>query len=46
RIVLGAQSIGEAARARILADHTYALRGAEVDALLAELAAQRRARAA
>ena len=33
-------AIGEAARARILAEHTYAKRGAEVDALLqAEMAA-------
>ncbi len=41
-----ARRIGEAARARILRHHTYALRGAEVDALLVELAERRRARAA
>ncbi len=41
-----ARAIGEAARRRILADHTYALRGAEVDALLATLAAARRERSA
>jgi len=35
-----ARAIGEAARARILADHTYARRGAEVDALLRETAAR------
>ncbi len=32
-----AQAIGEAARARILRDHTYARRGAEVDAILRPL---------
>ena len=37
-----AEAIGEAARTRILAEHTYARRGAEVDALLtAELARRR-----
>ena len=37
-----ARAIGEAARARITAEHTYARRGAEVDALLtAELARKR-----
>ena len=39
-----ARSIGDAARARILAEHTYARRGAQVDALLsAALAAKREA---
>ena len=37
-----ARTIGEAARRRVLAEHTYALRGAEVDALLKTLAAARR----
>lgn len=41
-----ARSIGEAARRRILAEHTYERRGAEVDALLAEAASARRARSA
>ncbi|MGG5809369.1 CgeB family protein [Falsiroseomonas sp. CW058] len=41
-----ARAIGDAARARILAEHTYARRGAEVDALLREEAARRRERAA
>ena len=42
-----AQAIGEAARARITAEHTYARRGAEVDALLgAEMARRRAARVA
>ena len=34
-----ARRIGEAARARILREHTYALRGAEVDTLLRQLSA-------
>ena len=38
-----ARAIGEAARARITAEHTYARRGAEVDALLRTEAARRRA---
>ncbi|MDO9712342.1 CgeB family protein [Paracraurococcus lichenis] len=38
-----ARAIGEAARARIMAQHTYARRGAQVDALLREVAARRRA---
>ncbi|MCB4824134.1 CgeB family protein [Roseicella aerolata] len=38
-----ARAIGEAARARILAEHTYARRGAQVDALLREVAGRRRA---
>jgi len=37
-----ARAIGAAARARILAEHTYARRGAAVDALLREEAARRR----
>ena len=37
-----ARAIGQAARARILAGHTYARRGAQVDALLREQAARRR----
>lgn len=37
-----ARAIGEAARARILAEHTYARRGAQVDALLREVAARKR----
>jgi spore maturation protein CgeB len=37
-----ARAIGEAARARILAGHTYARRGAQVDALLHETAARKR----
>ena len=37
-----AQAIGRAALARVRADHTYALRGAEVDALLETLVARRR----
>lgn len=41
-----ARAIGEAARARILAEHTYARRGAEVDAILrAALTAKREAAA-
>ncbi len=39
-----AQAIGEAARARILSEHTYARRGAQVDALLREEGLRRRAR--
>ncbi len=39
-----ARAIGEAARARILAEHTYSRRGAEVDALLRAHAAQSRER--
>jgi spore maturation protein CgeB len=39
-----ARAIGAAARARILAEHTYARRGATVDTLLREEAARRRAR--
>ena len=38
-----ARRIGEAARARIVAEHTYARRGAEVDALLRTEAARKRA---
>lgn len=41
-----ARAIGEAARRRILAEHTYARRGAAVDALLREEAARRREGAA
>ena len=41
-----ARRIGEAARARILAEHTYARRGAAVDALLREEASRKRARSA
>jgi spore maturation protein CgeB len=41
-----ARAIGEAARARVLAEHTYALRGAEVDAILEEEAARKRQRSA
>lgn len=37
-----ARAIGAAARARILAGHTYARRGAEVDVVLRALAAQKR----
>ncbi|MBP0491462.1 CgeB family protein [Pararoseomonas indoligenes] len=40
-----AKAIGEAARARILAGHTYARRGAEVDALLRRTAAEKRSAA-
>ncbi|QFU17620.1 CgeB family protein [Microvirga thermotolerans] len=39
-----AKTIGEAARARILAEHTYSRRGAEVDAILRQEAAQKRER--
>ncbi len=38
-----ARAIGEAARARIAAEHTYVRRGAEVDALLRTEAARKRA---
>ena len=41
-----ARAIGEAARARTLRDHTYARRGAQVDALLTARRAERTARAA
>jgi len=41
-----ARMIGEAAQARILAEHTYARRGAAVDALLREEAASKRERSA
>ena len=41
-----ARTIGEAARARILAEHTYHRRGAEVDALLRREAARRQDMAA
>ena len=37
-----ARALGEAARARITAEHTYARRGAEVDALLRSEAARKR----
>jgi spore maturation protein CgeB len=39
-----AKRIGDAARARIMADHTYAHRGAEVDAILKIEAVQKRER--
>jgi spore maturation protein CgeB len=39
-----ARAVGEAARRRIVAEHTYARRAAEVDALLREEAAAKRAR--
>jgi spore maturation protein CgeB len=41
-----ARAIGEAALARVLAEHTYQLRGAQVDAILRDEAAQLRERAA
>ncbi|MGA4552980.1 CgeB family protein [Methylorubrum aminovorans] len=41
-----ARAIGEAARRRILAEHTYARRGAQVDAILREEAARKRERRA
>lgn len=41
-----AGTIGDAARARVLAEHTYARRAREADALLRALVAQRRGRAA
>ena len=40
-----AKAIGEAALQRVLAEHTYTLRGAQVDAILAEEAAQMRSAA-
>ena len=40
-----ARAIGAAGRARILADHTYERRGAELDALLTRVAAAKRERA-
>ncbi|MXQ11446.1 CgeB family protein [Microvirga makkahensis] len=39
-----AKAIGDAARRRIMAEHTYARRGAEVDAILREAASQKRER--
>ncbi|WP_407519768.1 CgeB family protein [Methylobacterium oryzisoli] len=39
-----ARAIGEAGRRRVLAEHTYARRGAQVDAILREALAARRAR--
>lgn len=39
-----ARAIGEAARCRVLADHTYSLRAAEVDALLREEVVAKRQR--
>jgi spore maturation protein CgeB len=41
-----ARAIGDAARARITAEHTYARRGAQLDALLREEAARKRGRVA
>ena len=41
-----ARTIGAAARARVLAEHTYTLRGAQVDAILTEIAAEKRRRSA
>ena len=41
-----ARAIGDAARARVLAEHTYTLRGAQVDAILTEVAAEKRQRSA
>ena len=38
-----ARTIGEAARRRVLSEHTYARRGSEVDALLREAIARHRA---
>ncbi|GAA0582938.1 glycosyltransferase [Craurococcus roseus] len=38
-----AKAVGEAGRARVLAEHTYARRGAQVDSLLREEAARKRA---
>ena len=40
-----AKAIGEAALRRVLAEHTYSLRGAQVDTILAEEAAQMRSAA-
>jgi len=39
-----ARAIGDAARARIMAEHTYTRRGAEVDVILREEASQKRER--
>jgi len=39
-----AKAIGDAARRRIMAEHTYARRGAEVDTILREAASQKRER--
>ncbi|KLK94477.1 hypothetical protein AA309_03265 [Microvirga vignae] len=39
-----AKAIGDAARRRVMAEHTYARRGAEVDTILREAASQRRER--
>jgi spore maturation protein CgeB len=39
-----ARRIGEAARRRVLADHTYALRGALVDSILRDVTARKRER--
>jgi spore maturation protein CgeB len=41
-----ARAVGEAARARIMGEHTYARRGAEVDAILKAEAAAKRERSA
>lgn len=41
-----ARAVGEAARVRVLREHTYALRGAQVDAILKEEAANKRERSA
>ena len=41
-----AQAIGDAALRRVLSEHTYALRGAQVDTLLGELASAARQRSA
>jgi spore maturation protein CgeB len=41
-----ARLIGAAARKRVLAEHTYTLRGAQVDAILKDLAARKRQRSA
>ena len=41
-----ARAIGQAALRRILTEHTYALRGAEVDAILRDTASAKRALAA
>jgi spore maturation protein CgeB len=41
-----AAAIGEAARRRVLAEHTYSRRGAEVDAILRTCAARKRERSA
>jgi spore maturation protein CgeB len=41
-----ARAIGEAARRRVLKEHTYARRGAEVDAILRACAARKRERSA